>query len=56
MLFAEAPDFREPDLVRIGITPLYLRFVDAWDAVDRLRLATEERRFERFPRERSRVT
>jgi kynureninase len=50
------PDFREPDLIRIGITPAYLRFVDAWDAVDRLRVATEERRFERFPRERSRVT
>jgi kynureninase len=50
------PDFREPDLVRIGITPLYLRFVDAWDAIDRLRLVADERRYERFPVERSRVT
>jgi kynureninase len=50
------PDFREPDLIRFGITPAYLRFVDAWDAVDRLRIAAEEHRYERFPRERSRVT
>lgn len=30
-------DFRPPDVVRFGLTPLYTRFVDIWDAVDRLR-------------------
>lgn len=28
-------DFREPDVIRFGITPLYLRFEDIWIAVER---------------------
>jgi kynureninase len=30
-------DFRPPDIMRFGFTPLYTRFADVWDAVDRLR-------------------
>jgi kynureninase len=30
-------DFRAPDILRFGITPLYLRFADLWDAVEILR-------------------
>lgn len=35
-------DFRPPDVVRFGLTPLYTRFVDIWDAVERLRLLLRE--------------
>jgi kynureninase len=35
------PDFRQPDSIRYGLPPIYTRFVDAWDAVDRLRRLVE---------------
>ena len=43
-------DFRAPDVLRFGLTPLYTRFTDVWDAVDRLAdvLASGEWRDERF--------
>lgn len=50
------PDFRTPDRVRFGPAPLYTRFVDVWDAVDRFRDVLAEGAHERYPAERARVT
>ena len=50
------PDFRTPDRVRLGPAPLYTRYVDVWDAMDRLRAVLADGAFERFPPERARVT
>ena len=36
------PDFRPPDLLRLGPAPLSSRFVEVWDAVDRLRRLVAE--------------
>ncbi|SFK99263.1 kynureninase [Geodermatophilus ruber] len=50
------PDFRTPDRVRLGPAPLYTRFVDVWDAMDRFRAVLAEGAHERYPTERARVT
>jgi len=42
-------DFRDPDIARFGFTPLYLRFVDVYDAVERLGSVMESGSF-RDPR------
>jgi kynureninase len=34
-------DFRAPDVLRFGFTPLYTRFADVWDAVEHLRQVLE---------------
>ena len=49
------PDFREPDLIRLGFAPLYTRFADVRDALARLRDLTARGDYDRSPL-RSRVT
>jgi kynureninase len=31
------PDFREPNIICVGLSPLTTRFVDVWDGVEALR-------------------
>jgi kynureninase len=53
---AVLPDFREPDNIRLGLSPLYTSFADVWIAVDRIRQVVEEERYHRYPLERLPVT
>jgi len=53
---AVLPDFREPDNIRMGLSPLYTSFADVWAAVDRIRQVVEEERYRRYPLERLPVT
>jgi kynureninase len=50
------PDFRGPDSVRLGVAPLYTRFVVVWDAIDRLRGLVERGEQREVDQSRSRVT
>jgi kynureninase len=50
------PDFREPDFIRLGVAPLYTRYVDVWDALDRLRSLVEAGEHHAFDAARARVT
>jgi kynureninase len=50
------PDFRGPDSVRLGVAPLYTRYVDAWDAIDRLHGLVERGDQKLVDAARSRVT
>ncbi len=49
-------DYRVPDRLRIAPVPAYTRFVDVWDAMDRLRGIVDRREYEESPVELSRVT
>ena len=50
-------DFREPDILRFGFAPAYVRFVDVWDAVAGLRAVMERSEWDRPEhRRRAKVT
>jgi kynureninase len=39
-------DYREPEIMRFGFTPLYTRFADVWDAVEVLRDILDNERYD----------
>jgi kynureninase len=50
-------DYRAPDLIRFGLTPLYLRFVDVFDAVAILGALLRDRLWDRSEfKRRTKVT
>jgi len=50
------PDFREPDNIRIGITPLYTTFTEIYIAVTRLKEIVVQKEFEHFSKAKEAVT
>ncbi len=50
------PDFRAPDLIRLGLAPLYTSFAEVWQAVDRIRQVVEEGRHQDYDHQRTTVT
>ena len=50
------PDFRAPDNIRLGFAPLYISFVDIWEGFDRIRKVVEEKQYEKYPKQRLKVT
>lgn len=50
------PDFREPDNIRLGIAPIYTRFIDIWDAVERISRLMSEGLYEKYSPSRQTVT
>ncbi len=50
------PDFREPDNIRLGLAPLYTRFEDVYEAVERIRTMMVNKRYRNYPAARPPVT
>ncbi len=42
------PDFREPDIIRLGVSSLYNSFEDVWEAVQIINEIVENRTFENY--------
>ena len=50
------PDFRAPDVIRLGVAPLYTSFADLHQAMRRLRTVVTGRLYEKYPAEPPEVT
>lgn len=54
--FKVIPDFREPDNLRMGLTPLYTSYTDVWECVDRIERVMSGKTYTKFPVDRLTVT
>jgi kynureninase len=50
------PDFRRPDNIRLGITPLYTTFEELWTAVSHLRTIVSQKIYESYSHDHHTVT
>lgn len=50
------PDFRDPDVIRIGIAPLYNTFEEILESVVQMELIVANQLYEKFPVQRNAVT
>ncbi len=50
------PDFREPNNIRLGISPLYTSYEDIFSAMEKLKLIIEEKLYEHYPGTKDQVT
>ncbi len=50
------PDFREPDYIRLGITPLYTSYMDIYEAVMQIKMIAEQKLYNRFSLQKEKVT
>ena len=53
---AVVPDFREPDVIRVGLSPLTTSFSEVWDGLDRLRQCLAAGAYRQRGERRTRVT
>ena len=50
------PDFRAPDNIRLGFTPLYTSFTEIREGFDRIKRVMEEKRYDNYPQQKLTVT
>ncbi|NUQ84914.1 MAG: kynureninase [Anaerolineales bacterium] len=50
------PDFRAPDNIRLGFSSLYTSFTEIWQGFDRIKRVVEEKRHEKYPKQKLTVT
>ncbi len=50
------PDFRAPDNIRLGFSSLYTSFVEIREGFDRIKRVMDEKRYEKYPKQKLTVT